>query len=320
MPPPPGYPGSGSTMYGQPPPYGSSYGYAGAYGQQMGTSAGGMYGKPQPHGVAAGNMDGYDFEAQQAAAASAAFAETKVRSAFVRKVFLLVFLQLAMTIGIACVFMFVKPVREYVAGTTEPCPFDPSVQCYQAGDGRWVFYVSWALTLVTLIALMCSTTLRRKHPWNYIAMFTFTFVMSVQVGCIVAFWNVAVVLEAFAITGAAVFGLTMAAIFIPWDITKKGHILAMAAMVVFFMALVTIIVGFFYANKWWYLALSCVIALLFAAFLVYDIQMVVGNGQHKISPDEYVFAAVQIYLDIIILFLNVCVIVTCLACCCMSHL
>lgn len=32
------------------------------------------------------------------------------------------------------------------------------------------------------------------------------------------------------------------------------------------------IVGFFYVNKWWYLAVSVVVALLFSAYLVYDIQ------------------------------------------------
>lgn len=56
----------------------------------------------------------------------------------------------------------------------------------------------------------------------------FVTVMSVQVGCIVAWWSLSVVLEAVAVTGAAVLGLTLAAIFIPWDLTKRGHILAMA--------------------------------------------------------------------------------------------
>jgi FtsH-binding integral membrane protein len=92
-------------------------------------------------------------------------------------------------------------------------------------------------------------------------MFGFTFVMSVQVGCICAYWELSVVLQAVAVTGAAVLGLTLAAIFIPWDITKRGNVLAMAGMVVFFIALVTFFVAFFYVNKWWYLAISVVFAV-----------------------------------------------------------
>jgi protein lifeguard len=155
-----------------------------------------------------------------------------------------------------------------------------------------------------LIALMCSTSLRRKHPWNYVAMFAFTFVMSVQVACICAFWELSVVLQAVAVTAAAVVGLTLAAVFIPWDITKRGNVLAMAGMVVFFIALVTFFVGFFYVNKWWYLAISVVFALLFSAYLVYDIQMILGNKKFACSPDEYIFAATQLYLDVIMLFLQ----------------
>lgn len=259
-------------------------------------------GKPQ---------QGFDVEAQHAANAAAAFADLKIRTAFVRKVFLLVLCELAVTIGIACVFMFVRPVKEYVAGYTVPCTPEPNVflrsdgTCYKVGDGRWVFYTSWALSLVTLIALMCSNTLRRRVPWNYMAMFWFTIVMSVQVGCIVAYWDLSVVLIAVAVTGGAVLGVTMAALFIPFDLTSKGHILGMVAIVVFFTALITFFVGFFYVSKWWYLTLSVIIALLFAAFLFYDIQMVVGKGRYKLSPDEYVFAAVQIYLDIVIMFLNI---------------
>lgn len=37
--------------------------------------------------------------------------------------------------------------------------------------------------------------------------------------------------------------------------------------------LITILVGIWYANKWWYLVISCIGALLFSAFLIYDLQV-----------------------------------------------
>ena len=47
-------------------------------------------------------------------------------------------------------------------------------------------------------------------------------------------------------------------------------------------------------------------AILFSFYLVYDTQMMMG-GSHKysISPEEYVFAAIAIYLDILTLFLRI---------------
>ena len=44
-------------------------------------------------------------------------------------------------------------------------------------------------------------------------------------------------------------------------------------------------------------------ALIFSLYIVYDTQLMMG-GKHKyaLSPEEYIFAALNIYLDIINLF------------------
>merc|ERR1712039_1155852 len=45
--------------------------------------------------------------------------------------------------------------------------------------------------------------------------------------------------------------------------------------------------------------------LLFSFFIVYDTQLIVGgkHKKHQFSVDDYVFAAINLYLDIINLFL-----------------
>ena len=51
-------------------------------------------------------------------------------------------------------------------------------------------------------------------------------------------------------------------------------------------------------------------ALIFSMYIVYDTQIMLG-GTHKysISPEEYVFAALNLYLDIINLFLYILMII-----------
>merc|ERR1719231_1789469 len=47
--------------------------------------------------------------------------------------------------------------------------------------------------------------------------------------------------------------------------------------------------------------------LLFAMYIIYDTQLIIG-GKHKsiqFNPDEYVFAALNLYLDIINMFLYI---------------
>ena len=47
-------------------------------------------------------------------------------------------------------------------------------------------------------------------------------------------------------------------------------------------------------------------ALIFSIYLVFDTQLMLG-GKHKyaISPEEYVFAALNLYLDIVNIFMYI---------------
>ena len=48
---------------------------------------------------------------------------------------------------------------------------------------------------------------------------------------------------------------------------------------------------------------SSIAAMLFALYIVYDTQLIVGGkGTHEYSVDDYAFAALNIYLDIVMLF------------------
>ncbi|CAN7939733.1 unnamed protein product, partial [Ixodes hexagonus] len=44
-------------------------------------------------------------------------------------------------------------------------------------------------------------------------------------------------------------------------------------------------------------------ALLFMAFLAFDTQMIMGGRKLELSPEEHIFAALQLYMDIVQLFL-----------------
>lgn len=42
----------------------------------------------------------------------------------------------------------------------------------------------------------------------------------------------------------------------------------------------------------------------FSQYLVYDTQMVVGGRKHQISPEEHIFGALTLYLDIVYIFIS----------------
>ncbi|KAI8425994.1 hypothetical protein MSG28_004973 [Choristoneura fumiferana] len=71
------------------------------------------------------------------------------------------------------------------------------------------------------------------------------------------------------------------------------------------------IVSIFVRNNTLQLVYACIGALLFSMYLVYDTQLMMG-GKHKysISPEEYIFAALNLYLDIVNIFLYILTIIS----------
>ena len=64
------------------------------------------------------------------------------------------------------------------------------------------------------------------------------------------------------------------------------------------------IIILFFTYRYAIIAYGAAGALVFMVYIVYDTQLMIG-GKHKYSldPEEYVFAALNLYLDIINLFL-----------------
>ena len=63
-------------------------------------------------------------------------------------------------------------------------------------------------------------------------------------------------------------------------------------------------------TKWTIIAYASLGALVFMMYIVYDTQLMMG-GKHKysLSPEEYIFASLSLYLDIINLFMYILMII-----------
>ena len=108
-------------------------------------------------------------------------------------------------------------------------------------------------------------------------------------------------LLAVGICAVLCFALTLFAFQTKIDFTAIGGILFVAVIILFIFGIIMI---FFREVKFLRVAYACFGAFLFSIYLIYDTQLMVG-GDHKysISPEEYVFASLNIYVDIINMFL-----------------
>jgi len=220
----------------------------------------------------------------------ASFSQKSIRQAFIRKVFLILLCQLLVTVGCICLFLFCEPVRNWV---TTP-------------SNWWFYMIAYGVFFVTYFVLICVPRVRRAWPGNIICLSIFTLALSYMTATISSYHDTEIVLIAIAITTAVCLSLALFAIQTKIDFTLCSGLLFALCMVVFFFGLACIIGGAFTGYRTAYI-LHCVYAglaaLLFSLFLVYDIQVVVGGRKYELSPEEYIFGALQIYLDVVYLFI-----------------
>ena len=176
-------------------------------------------------------------------------------------------------------------------------------QDYQDFYKRHIELIVIALVvyMVCLYALGCYKSVSRSVPINYILLFLFTGAMTYMVSGVVTLYEPKVVMIAAIMTAAMTVGLMLYAATTKEDFTLCGGIVWVLVIVV----LVGIISSFYLQNRLVQIFLSCIMIILLSFFIVYDMQLILGDKRGKFEIDDYVFAAMMIYVDIIRLFLEI---------------
>ncbi|XP_011882383.1 PREDICTED: protein lifeguard 4-like [Vollenhovia emeryi] len=203
-------------------------------------------------------------------------ADIKIRMGFLRKVYGILSVQILMTVALASVFVISSTVKLYVQNNV------------------WTMGLAFFLTMGILIALMIK---RKDHPANLILLGSFTLVQAYTVGVVVSMYDTTVVLEALFITLTILITLTAYTFQTKRDFSFLGFGL--------FIGLWCLILGgvmqIFIQSTTMEWVISVGGALLFCLFIIFDTQVIM----HTLSPEEYILATINIYLDIINLFLHI---------------
>jgi FtsH-binding integral membrane protein len=122
-----------------------------------------------------------------------------------------------------------------------------------------------------------------------------------MVSCITAFTDPESVFIAAALTAAIVIALTIYAFTTKTDFTICGGLLFAALMALFIGGLLAAI----FRSRYLTILISAFSVVLFSIYLIYDTQLILGKGELKLTIDDYIFAAMNLYLDIIRIFLEI---------------
>jgi FtsH-binding integral membrane protein len=64
------------------------------------------------------------------------------------------------------------------------------------------------------------------------------------------------------------------------------------------MLVAGLILMFFESNTA-HVIYDCFGVLLFSIYIIYDTQLILGNGKYSLEIDDYVFAALNLYIDVV---------------------
>ncbi|GAB2210301.1 hypothetical protein Droror1_Dr00015564 [Drosera rotundifolia] len=206
--------------------------------------------------------------------------ETQLRWGFIRKVYGILSAQIVLTTIVSMVTVLSAPINETLRGNS---------------GLLLVFALMPFVLLVPLYAY------QQKHPHNLIFLGLFTACLSVTVGVACANTEGKIVLEALILTSTIVSSLTA---YTFWG-SKKGKDFSFLGPFLFSCLVILIVTGFL--QMFFPLGSTSVAiygglsAMLFSGYIVFDTH----NLIKRFTYDEYIWASVTLYLDILNLFLAI---------------
>lgn len=215
------------------------------------------------------------------------FLDKAIRRAFIRKVYMILLAQMSVTVAVIAIFIFVPAIGDWII------------------ENIWFYGLSYAVFIVTYLVLVCVPSVRRKHPGNLVCLSVFTIATAFMLATISSFHSTTIVLIAIGVTAVVCLSISLFAMQTKIDFTLTAGLLFTFVLIVMLFGLCTVITQFALQHPMPIMnnVYGALLALLFAWFLVFDTQTIIGGKKIELSPEEYIFGALQLYMDIINLFL-----------------
>ena len=200
-----------------------------------------------------------------------------MRIGFIRKVYGILSIQLLLTV-LMCALTFFQDMKLFFQ------------------HNLWLFYTTLVVGLILGMVLICIRSISRKSPTNYIVLALWTFCEGYMVATCCSFYNPIVVLEAAFLTFTITLALTYYACTTKTDFTACGALFFVMIILLMCLGILSIFLPFL--NT-----LYCVLGVFaYSLYLIYDTQLIMGKFGNEYEVDDYIIAAMMIYIDIIQIF------------------
>jgi len=225
--------------------------------------------------------------------------EAEIRNGFLRKVYGIVAIQVSLTATVAVLFMYYAPLADLVlgGGSTGACriggPTGATVYC-----AAWFVYLLNGVMILTLLACYM---FKDEYPLNYLCLIAFTLTESLVVGIVCCVYRAVgyedLIVQAL-ILAVVIFGcLTV------WTMQSriKFDFLLVPILMCLLLIIIAGILAHIFHSPLLYTVYAYCGAVVFMLYIVYDTYMITN----RLGYDDYIVAAIELYLDIINLFLYI---------------
>ena len=160
-------------------------------------------------------------------------------------------------------------------------------------------WMSWVAFIATLLLLFACAIYKNSYPHNYCLLFGFTLCQAYSIGVVCAMSRSVgleeTLLQAFVLTASLFVLLTLFTIQSKINFSFLGAGLYGAL----WLLIVTGILALWLHYQWLRTAYALAGSLLFCIFIIYDTYLITS----KLGYDDYIIAAIELYLDVVNLFL-----------------
>ncbi len=209
---------------------------------------------------------------------------TEERFGLVRKVYVLLCIQLGVTCTFVATAAGVEIVRDFIV------------------NNLWLLLLCCALLFLIACTIPCCYKGYRKVPLNYVVMFIYTSTESYCVAAITCVYTPMSVFSAVVATMVTVLCLSVYACYTNTDLTQWYK-----SLLVIFLAVVIVeaIFVFLYEDNVLFFVGSGILVIFAGMFIVVDTQVIIGGKSYELTIDDYILGVLILYSDIILLFLNI---------------
>jgi len=215
------------------------------------------------------------------------FEDKRLRKKFVRKTLFTFSLSLFTTLGFCIGFKNIPTIDSFVKS--------------EVGEALYILSVS--TTFLTMFVCLCCEDLLRKTPSKYIIYSLFVLAISYSLGITSLYIKSDILYISIIVTTGTTTSLILYSFIATTDFTEYYTYLVAIFMCLIFIGIVNI----FFNNTIIQIIISGGGALVFACFIVFDMQMILGQKhiKYKYSIDDFILAAMSLYLDVINMFLYI---------------